>query len=127
MKPYARPIPNFIKAYPGATPVADTSSMKVRFQADAGFNQIIVKAVLRREPSVDIQTAMAINLKGVDDIDVLGLAAKVGRVLVTHDRKTMPKHFAEFITSQTSTGLYYSAKIGYQIGYRRFTAGVDCD
>lgn len=33
--------------------------MKVRFQADADFNQIIVKVILRREPSVDFQIAAA--------------------------------------------------------------------
>ena len=28
-----------------------------------------------------------------------------GRVLVTHDRKTMPRHFAEFIAREESAGL----------------------
>jgi hypothetical protein len=31
--------------------------MKVRFQADADFSQIIVRAVGRREPAVDFKTA----------------------------------------------------------------------
>ncbi|MCL4300883.1 MAG: DUF5615 family PIN-like protein [Anaerolineae bacterium] len=79
--------------------------MKVRFQADADLNQIIIKALLRREPSIDFQTALAASLVGLDDNEVLTLAAKTGRVLVTHDRKTMPKHFAEFITNETSGGV----------------------
>lgn len=79
--------------------------MRIRFQADADLNQIIVKAVLRREPSVDFQTALAASLVGLDDKEVLALAAKTGRVLVTHDRKTMPKHFAEFIINETSGGI----------------------
>lgn len=33
--------------------------MKIRFQADAHFNQIIVKATLRLEPGIDFQTAHA--------------------------------------------------------------------
>jgi hypothetical protein len=33
------------------------------------------------------------------------VAAKAGRVLVTHDQKTMPGHFAEFIARETSPGL----------------------
>jgi len=78
--------------------------MKVRFQADADFNQIIVKAILRREPSIDFQTAHAAKLTGVRDEAVLTLAAKDGRLLVTHDRKTMPRHFAIFIGSATSAG-----------------------
>jgi hypothetical protein len=76
--------------------------MKVRFQADADLNEIIVKAMLRREPGVDFQTAQAAGLAGLNDRDVLALAARSNRVLVTHDRKTMPGHFADFITSQTS-------------------------
>ena len=79
--------------------------MKVRFQADADLNQIIVKATLRREPSIDFQTAQAANLPGLGDQEVLAIAARAGRVLVTHDRKTMPKHFAEFIMTETSSGV----------------------
>ena len=71
--------------------------MNVRFQADADLNHIIVKATLRREPSIDFQTAHVVNLAGVGDPEVLALAAQAERVLVTHDRKTMPKNFAEFI------------------------------
>lgn len=59
--------------------------MKIRFQADADFNQIIVKATLRLEPSIDFQTAHAAGLVGQDDPDVLKLAAEQGRVLVSHD------------------------------------------
>jgi hypothetical protein len=31
--------------------------MNVRFQADADLNHVIVKAMLRREPNIDFQTA----------------------------------------------------------------------
>ena len=34
--------------------------MKIRFQADADLNQIIVLATVRREPSIDFQTAEAV-------------------------------------------------------------------
>ena len=65
--------------------------MKVRFQADADLNEILVKAMLRREPGIDIQTARAAGLAGLVDNDVLALAVRSGRLLLTHDRKTMPK------------------------------------
>jgi len=77
----------------------------LRFQADADLNQIIVRAVCRREPSVDFQTAQAAGLSGVADPEVLARAAEEGRVLVTHDFQTMPNHFAEFIVTQQSAGL----------------------
>lgn len=79
--------------------------MIVRFQADADLNQIILLATIRREPAIDFQTAMAADLSGVADPEVLARAAADGRVLVTHDRKTMPQHFAEFIAREASPGL----------------------
>jgi hypothetical protein len=79
--------------------------MKVRLQADADFNEVIVRAVLRREPTADFRTAPAARLAGLDDPAVLKLAAEAGRMLVTHDRKSMPDHFAEFILTQTSAGV----------------------
>lgn len=79
--------------------------MKVRLQADADLNEILVKATLRREPGIDFQTAPAAGLASLSDKEVLALAARLGRLLVTHDRKTMPKHFADFIGMQPSTGV----------------------
>lgn len=78
--------------------------MRVRFQADADFNQVILLAVVRREPAIDFQTAVAAGLEGLDDRQALALAAREGRVLVTHDQRTMPTHFANFIATATSPG-----------------------
>ena len=79
--------------------------MKVRFQADADFNQDIVQAVRRRVPAVDFQTAHEAGLAGLDDEVVLEKAAQEGRVVVSHDRRTMPFHFASFIATSMSTGV----------------------
>ena len=79
--------------------------MSVRFQADADLNHIIVKATLRREPGIGFQIAHVANLAGVGDQEVLALAAQAGRVLITHDRKTMPKNIAEFIVHTSSSGV----------------------
>jgi hypothetical protein len=38
----------------------------IRFQADADFNQIIVSAVARRYPEIDVRTATAAGLTSVD-------------------------------------------------------------
>jgi hypothetical protein len=57
--------------------------MKIRFQADADLNQIILSAVLRREPSIGFQTALAAEIQGTDDPGVLARAAQDGRILVT--------------------------------------------
>jgi hypothetical protein len=79
--------------------------MRVRFQADANLNLVILLAVVRREPAIDFQTAVAANLAGLSDREVLAMAHRDGRVLVTHDQSTMPDHLAEFIAAQSSSGL----------------------
>ena len=33
------------------------------------------------------------------------MASREGRALVTHDRRTMPRYFSEFITTETSSGV----------------------
>ncbi|NJL42595.1 MAG: DUF5615 family PIN-like protein, partial [Pseudanabaena sp. SU_2_4] len=78
--------------------------MNIRYQADADLNQAIVTGVLRREPAIDFQTAFAAKLEGLKDPEVLAIAAQQGRVLVSHDRKTMPLEFAKFITKHQSPG-----------------------
>ena len=70
--------------------------MKVRYLADADFNKAILNGVLRRDPSVDFQTALVAGLQGKKDPEVLVLAAAGGRVLVSHDLGTMPGHFRSF-------------------------------
>lgn len=79
--------------------------MPIRFQADADLNQIIVAAVLRRLPEVDFRTATEAGLSGLTDPEVLALAARDGRILVTHDQTTMPVHFGDFITKTASSGV----------------------
>jgi hypothetical protein len=79
--------------------------VKVRFQADADLNEDIVTGVLRREPQVDFQTATTAGLRRLSDLEVLTLAAREGRVLVSHDRRTMPGAFAGFVSANVSPGL----------------------
>lgn len=74
----------------------------VRFQADADLRQAIVVGAIRRQSNLDFQSAHTAGLEGKQDAEVLAIAAQAGRVLVTHDRKTMPTAFSTFILSQTS-------------------------
>ncbi|MBH8577790.1 DUF5615 family PIN-like protein [Nostocaceae cyanobacterium CENA369] len=77
----------------------------IRFQADADLRQAIVTGTIRRQPEIDFQSAYEALLEGKKDPEVLAIAAQDGRVLVTHDRKTMPIEFGKFIMSQTSSGV----------------------
>ena len=90
--------------------------MNVRYQADADLNQAIVTGLLRRESTIDFQTAFAAGLEGVKDLEVLAIAAEQRRVLVSHDRRTMPSEFAEFITTNHSAGvIIVSRKIPMEV------------
>jgi predicted nuclease of predicted toxin-antitoxin system len=84
--------------------------MKPKFQADADLNEDIVTGVLRRMREIDFQAATEAGLEDLPDENVLEIAAHENRILITHDRKTMPKHFAAFVQSQTSAGvlIYFS-------------------
>ena len=78
---------------------------KVRFQADADLKQAIVTGTRRRQPDIDFRSAYLAGLEGKTDREVLAIAAQDKRVLVTHDRRTMPTEFGDFITTQTSEGV----------------------
>jgi hypothetical protein len=79
--------------------------MKIRFQADNDLDQRIVVATKRLDPAIDFQTARALKLHGVPDTLVLEWTADAARILVSHDRRTLPGFFREFITTNTSPGL----------------------
>ena len=80
--------------------------MKIRFQADNDFNELVVDALLLVNPEIDFQTAPKVGLHlGVPDDQVLRIAAGQKRIVVSHDFKTMPYHFADFISRQSSPGL----------------------
>ena len=80
--------------------------MRPRFQADADFNHKILVGLCRREPSIDFLSARESGVIGIPDHpDVLRLAADSGRILISHDRNTMPHHFRRFVRTQSSPGL----------------------
>jgi predicted nuclease of predicted toxin-antitoxin system len=78
--------------------------MRVKFQADADLDGRILKALRRRAPEIDIRTAHDAGLRGLPDLEVLRIAARDGRILVSQDRRTMPAHFARFTGGTQSPG-----------------------
>lgn len=79
--------------------------MKAKFLADADFSQLVIRGLRRREPLVDFQFADEADLAGRPDIEVLEIAANSQRVLVTHDRKTMPRAFGDLVLRRQSPGV----------------------
>lgn len=84
--------------------------MRPRFQADADLNHKIVLGLRRREPVIDFQDARQACLDGKSDSEVLLLAAAADRILVSHDRKTMPSQFKRFLKNHPSPGLIILAQ-----------------
>jgi predicted nuclease of predicted toxin-antitoxin system len=79
--------------------------VKVRYQADANLKRRILLAAVRQEPALDFSSADQAGLAGLADSEVLAVAAKDGRILVTHDFRTMPGHFSEFLQDGSSPGV----------------------
>jgi hypothetical protein len=67
----------------------------LRLLADENFNGRIVRGLLLREPELDLVRVQDTALSGAVDPDVLEWAAGEGRVLLTHDRETIPAYAFE--------------------------------
>ena len=65
----------------------------------------MILGLRRREPMIDFRDAHAGLVIGLSDFEVLSAAATEGRILVSHDRRTMPAHFARFLGTYLSPGL----------------------
>jgi hypothetical protein len=90
--------------------------LSIRLQADSDPKLAIVKAVRRREPSIDFASASDAGLEGVSDPELLELVARENRVLVSHDRRTMLNHFRNRLKAgKTSPGLLVASQ-GAPIG-----------
>jgi hypothetical protein len=79
--------------------------VKIRFLADANFNQKIVAGLLRREPAVDFALPEAMIPERMKDPDILDLAHSAGRVVVSHDVRTMPRWFDQCVEQRNCAGL----------------------
>ena len=80
--------------------------MKIRFQADNDLNFAIVRAVRRSEPTISFLSAADAEIVGVSDPEVLDRAFVAGRVIVSHDRRTMLAYFRDrLIAGGSSPGL----------------------
>lgn len=64
----------------------------LRLMTDEDFNGHIVRGVRRLLPKLDLVRTQDLGLLSARDADVLEAAATTGRILLTHDAKTMPMH-----------------------------------
>jgi hypothetical protein len=64
----------------------------LRLLTDENFNQNIVRGLVRSNPDLDIFGVGDAGLRGAPDEQVLSWAAENNRIVLTHDRATMPHH-----------------------------------
>lgn len=64
----------------------------LRLLADENFNGDIVRGLLLREPGLDLIRVQDAGLAGIEDENMLAWAAENNRIILTHDRATMPSH-----------------------------------
>jgi predicted nuclease of predicted toxin-antitoxin system len=62
----------------------------LRFLADENFDGRIITGLIQREPTLDLVRVQDAGLSGADDPTILVWAAGEERLLLTHDRKTVP-------------------------------------
>ena len=77
--------------------------LTIQFQADADLNHAVVTAIRRKEPAISFTSAADAKLEGIPDPEVLEMAAAQERILITHDRQTMPEHFRERLAQGKSS------------------------
>jgi hypothetical protein len=65
----------------------------VRFLADEDLDSAIIEGLPSREPAIDILDSKTAGYRGVKDPALLELAAQQGRILISHDRRTMTRYF----------------------------------
>ncbi len=75
----------------------------IRFIADEDFNGRIMRGLLRRKANLDIVRAQDVGLPGASDEKLLEWAADNERVLVTHDKRTMPRHLRDRLAAGLHT------------------------
>ncbi|MEP7274121.1 MAG: DUF5615 family PIN-like protein [Acidobacteriota bacterium] len=78
----------------------------LRLFIDQDFDQDILRGLMRRAPEIDAVTAHQVELSNATDQELLICAAKERRIVLTHDRRTMPQHVADLLNDgQTTAGV----------------------
>lgn len=71
----------------------------LRLMADEDLSGHIIRGIFRLLPELDLVRIQDIGLLSASDADILEAAADDGRMLITHDAKTMPKHAYDRVRS----------------------------
>jgi predicted nuclease of predicted toxin-antitoxin system len=62
----------------------------LKLLSDENFNGDIVRGLFLRQPNLDLLRVQDVGLRKMDDPTILAWAASNERILLTHDRATVP-------------------------------------
>ncbi|HEV8061994.1 MAG TPA: DUF5615 family PIN-like protein [Gemmataceae bacterium] len=88
----------------------------LRLLSDENFHGDIIKGLFRKLPLIDLVRVWEVGLANRPDSIILEWAAGESRVLVTHDRRTMPKFAFERIESGRPMPGVFVVSDGMEIG-----------
>ncbi len=81
----------------------------IKLASDENLDGDVVRGLLRRVPELDIVRVQDAELVGSPDPTILAWAADENRILLTHDRDTMPNFVYErVIASEPTPGVFLS-------------------
>ncbi|MBC7931198.1 MAG: DUF5615 family PIN-like protein [Rubrivivax sp.] len=69
----------------------------LRLLIDQDLDHDILRGLIRRIPQLDAVTAFEIGMGEATDPQLLTWASREGRIVVAHDRRTMPTHAADLM------------------------------
>lgn len=80
----------------------------LRLLADENLNNRIIQGARRRNPGLDLVTAVDVGLGGLTDDHVLAWSALEQRIIITHDERTMlGLAYARVRTGLPMPGVYH--------------------
>lgn len=68
--------------------------------ADENFRGAIIRGMLLRQRDLDLVRVQDVGLQELDDPTILAWAAENQRIVITHDRATMPDFAYERVTNE---------------------------
>ena len=79
----------------------------LRLLSDENFNGDIIRGLFLRQPDLDLVRVQDVGLQELDDPTILAWAADNNRIVITHDRATMPSFAYERLAkNELMTGLF---------------------
>jgi predicted nuclease of predicted toxin-antitoxin system len=79
----------------------------LRLLSDENFNGDIIRGLFLRHSNLDLLRVQDVSLQEVDDPAILDWAASNGRIVLTHDRATMPDFaYEKVLRGQRMPGLF---------------------